>query len=160
MSISEKLDSISKEIGGKLDDTGNIEKQLQEIYEIIKSGTWPSGGGTQERGVGFVGDFISETEILSTADDIEATSNCWVVIEFTNGTSEGMETFYNVSLFDEDADLDDVTLFGGTVPSDDFNHTAKVLVPLKEGQYLRVDTGWASCEVVAKIYEMSYYVDD
>lgn len=45
MSISEKLDNITKEIGGKLDDTGSIEQQLQEIYEIIKSGAWPSGGG-------------------------------------------------------------------------------------------------------------------
>lgn len=45
MAISEQLDLISKEIGGKLDDNGNIEKQVQEIYDIIKSGTWPSGGG-------------------------------------------------------------------------------------------------------------------
>ena len=45
MAISEQLDLISKEIGGKLDDNGNIEKQVQEIYNIIKSGAWPSGGG-------------------------------------------------------------------------------------------------------------------
>ena len=38
MAISEQLDLISKEIGGKLDDNGNIEKQVQEIYNIIKSG--------------------------------------------------------------------------------------------------------------------------
>lgn len=45
MAISEQLDLISKEIGGELDDNGNIEKQVQEIYNIIKSGKWPSGGG-------------------------------------------------------------------------------------------------------------------
>ena len=46
MAISEQLDLISKEIGGKLDDNGSIERQVQEIYDIIKSGAWPSGGGS------------------------------------------------------------------------------------------------------------------
>jgi hypothetical protein len=55
MAISEQLDLISKEIGGKLDDNGNIEKQVQEIYDIIKSGAWPSGsGGSSAKGIGFI----------------------------------------------------------------------------------------------------------
>jgi len=48
MAISEQLDLISKEIGGKLDDNGSIEQQVQEIYNIIKSGAWPASGGGSE----------------------------------------------------------------------------------------------------------------
>ena len=48
MAISEQLDLISKEIGGTLDDNGSIEQQVQEIYNIIKSGQWPASGGGSE----------------------------------------------------------------------------------------------------------------
>lgn len=138
MSISSKLDLISEEIGGTLDGNSSIEKQVNEIYEIIKSGKWPvSSGGS---GVKFI-------------------KNNYTTISEHSGTAE-KDGYLNVSVYTSASSdemfsitIDDVVVYNVLIPgmsSDIYIST----FPIKKGQSWEVTTDYGALNPTVRLYDM------
>lgn len=145
MAISEQLDLISKEIGGKLDDNGNIEKQVQEIYDIIKSRQWPASGGGGKTGAGFI-DTSNSPELLQSSGTVD--KDGWLFASFYQSTTSSyqrVEMYINQQLVARDKLL----------PSNvDSNDSVVISFPIKQGQQYYVSTGNFTSVVV--MYPMLY----
>lgn len=152
MAISEQLDLISKEIGGKLDDNGNIEQQVQEIYDIIKSGAWPSGGGESKVGIGFMDVYDGSGSVSSSDDEIIIDENAWVIISLKS--TAHYVAAYTINMYIEDKGVY-VPIISHTI-APETSGANKVTVPCKAGQNLKVDTIHGAVTVTYEKYTMGY----